>query len=159
MTRSASIKAPASRQNSSKAGELKTNTERAILPDDATERKQTPLFSGVLNYFPDAIIAVAQVSFKGNQQHNPGQPLHWAKEKSTDHLDCVIRHLFGVGTLDTDDGWHSAKLAWRALAICQLDIEASRDPNQVIYRDGIPVGRWVRGKWFALDPVKALLSE
>ena len=97
-----------------------------MLPTDAKSRKETPLFTGLIKYFPDALAAVARVSFAGNQQHNPGQPLHWAREKSKDHEDCAARHLFEVGTLDLTDNppqRHSAKLVWRALAILQLEIE------------------------------------
>jgi hypothetical protein len=92
----------------------------------AQERKDAPVYSGVLKYFPDAIIAVAQLSKVGNDQHNPGQPLHWAREKSTDHGDCIVRHQIDAGTLDTDGIRHSAKVAWRALAQLQVEIEASR---------------------------------
>jgi hypothetical protein len=94
------------------------------LPADAAERKKLPITTGVLDYFPDAIAAVAAVSRLGNEQHNPGQPLHWAREKSTDHADCIARHLLERGTLDADGARHSAKLAWRALALLQLEIEA-----------------------------------
>lgn len=78
---------------------------------------------GLLDYFPDALAEVARVSKAGNDQHNPGQPLHWAKEKSTDHADCIIRHLVDRGTLDTDGQRHSAKVAWRALALLQIELE------------------------------------
>jgi hypothetical protein len=94
------------------------------LPTDAAARKATPIATGVLKYFPDALAAVAQVSKLGNDQHNPGQPLHWSKGKSTDHPDCLVRHLLDAGTVDTDGGRHSAKMAWRALALLQIEIEA-----------------------------------
>jgi hypothetical protein len=95
-----------------------------MLPTDAKERKTYPMFSGLLKYFPDALAEVSHVSYVGNQQHNPGQPLHWAKEKSTDHEDCIVRHLLENGTVDALDGVrHSAKLAWRALALLQIEIE------------------------------------
>ncbi len=93
------------------------------LPIDADARKRTPIARGVLDYFPDAVAAVAQTSYVGNQQHNPGQPMHWAREKSTDHADCIARHLIDRGKLDTDGLRHSAKLAWRALALLQTEIE------------------------------------
>lgn len=93
----------------------------------AQKRKRQPLATGVLDYFPDALIAVAETSFIGNEQHNPGQPLHWAKEKSTDHADCIMRHLIDRGTRDTDNVRHSAKLAWRALANLQIELERERD--------------------------------
>lgn len=95
----------------------------ARLPSDAQARKSTPLWSGLVQYFPDALVAIAQVSQKGNDQHNPGEPLHWARGKSDDHEDTLMRHLFDSGTVDTDGHRHSAKAAWRALAILQLEIE------------------------------------
>ncbi len=95
-----------------------------MLPTDAKERKNLPIYSGFMRYFPDAIAAVAAVSKAGNDQHNPGERLHWSREKSSDHEDCLARHLLGLGTLDDDGQLHSAKLAWRAMAILQLEIEA-----------------------------------
>lgn len=96
------------------------------LPTDAQERKSAPIYSGVLQYFPDAIVAVAQLSKRGNDQHNPGQPLHWAREKSADHHDCLLRHVMEAGTIDADGVRHSAKVAWRALAALQLELEAAQ---------------------------------
>lgn len=96
------------------------------LPVEAKERKLLPIFTGVVKYFPDALLAVAEVSRIGNDQHNPGQPLHWAKEKSIDHLDSMLRHAMEAGTIDTDGGRHSAKMAWRALAELQTEIENER---------------------------------
>ncbi len=95
------------------------------LPTDSTERKGLPLCTGLLDYFPDALVAVAELSRIGNDKHNPGQPLHWAKEKSSDHADCILRHMVDRGTVDPDDGVrHSAKVAWRALAQLQIEIES-----------------------------------
>lgn len=95
------------------------------LPTDKQARKNTPIYSGVLKYFPDALAEVARVSFIGNQQHNPGEPLHWAKEKSQDEPDACVRHLMesenadGTPLLDEDNTYHAAKAAWRALAHLQ----------------------------------------
>lgn len=89
-------------------------------------RKEAPMYLGLLVYFPDALEAVANVSFVANEQHNPGQPVHWAKEKSTDEADCIIRHLKDKAKgiiFDTDGLRHSAKVAWRALAHLQREIE------------------------------------
>lgn len=93
------------------------------LPVDAAQRKSAPVTTGVLDYFPLALIEVARVSRAGNDQHNPGQPLHWAREKSTDHADCLVRHLIERGTIDSDGMRHSAKVAWRALAFLELEME------------------------------------
>lgn len=94
---------------------------------DAAARKATPLFSGCINYFPDALLAVAELSNIGNEQHNPGSPLHWDRSKSGDEKDALARHLVDAGTLDTDGVRHSAKVAWRALANLQKEIEAERE--------------------------------
>ena len=91
------------------------------MTSDSRERKATPIVTGVLDYFPLAIAAVARVSFKGNQKHNPGEPMHWARDKSTDHADCIGRHLTDRDRLDPDSGeLHAANLAWRALAYLEL---------------------------------------
>jgi hypothetical protein len=92
----------------------------------AQERKERPLYSGVLKYFPDALLEVAHCSFVGNEQHNTGQPLHWDRSKSTDEADACVRHLLEAGTRDTDGVRHAAKAAWRALALLQKEIETER---------------------------------
>ena len=95
---------------------------------NAAERKTMPLLSGAIAYFPDALGWVSFVSFVGNMQHNPGQPMHWAQEKSKDHKDCCARHLAGLGTLDDDGIPHSWKLAWRALANLQMEAQDAGAP-------------------------------
>jgi Domain of unknown function (DUF5664) len=99
------------------------------LPTEAKERKRIPLWSGLMQYFPDALIAVAKLSYVGNEQHNSGQPLHWAREKSADQEDTLMRHLMERGTIDTDGMPHSAKVAWRALAMLQLELEKDSKPQ------------------------------
>ena len=104
-----------------------------MLPKDSAERKAVPLAQGCLFYFPDALAAVAELSRKGNDKHNPGQPLHWSREKSNDHLDCIARHLVDAGkkgdAVDAEDGvLHVVKVAWRALAQAQLALEAQHQP-------------------------------
>jgi hypothetical protein len=101
----------------------KTGEVVSLDSGDASERKATPVCTGVLDYFPDALSEVARVSKAGNDQHNPGQPLHWAKEKSTDEADALARHLLRRGRLDKDGMRHSAKVAWRALALLQREID------------------------------------
>lgn len=96
-------------------------------PTDRQERKEMPVARGVIDYFPLALLEVAKVSFKANQQHNPGEPMHWARGKSTDHADCIARHLMERGTVDKEDGLrHAAKLAWRALALLQTELELAQ---------------------------------
>ena len=89
-------------------------------------RKEAPVYSGFIAYFPDAMEEVARVSFVGNEQHNPGQPLHWDRNKSQDELDALTRHLkdHAAGDeMDTDGCRHLAKVAWRAMAALQKEME------------------------------------
>lgn len=96
-------------------------------PDDAKGRKTFPIASGLMDYFPDALAAVANVSYVANEQHNPGQPLHWDRAKSGDEGDALLRHFLERGGFDKKDGLReSAKLAWRALALLQKEIESEK---------------------------------
>ena len=86
--------------------------------DKAAERKATPVFSGVLKYFPNALKEVAKCSKAGNDQHHPDKPLHWDMDKSKDEYDALTRHLIDhtINPIDDDGTLHLAKVAWRALA-------------------------------------------
>jgi hypothetical protein len=99
-----------------------------VLPVNDAARKALPIWDGVLMYFPAALLEVARVSRVGNDQHNPNQPLHWAREKSTDQMNTALRHMMdhGTGNLrDTDGTYHLAKAIWRLCAELQLTIERS----------------------------------
>lgn len=100
----------------------------AHLPTEAKARKAIPIVAGCLDYFPAALAAVAELSRIGNEQHSPGQPMHHARGKSGDHPDCIVRHLMDRGTIDTDGVRHSAKVAWRALALLQEELERAGAP-------------------------------
>lgn len=106
-------------------------TDKTLLPTDPKERKKFPIGTGVLDYFPSAIAEIARVSYQGNEQHSPGEKLHWARNKSADQDDTIIRHYLERGKLDSDGMRHTAKLCWRALALLQLELEA----------DGAPIAR------------------
>jgi Domain of unknown function (DUF5664) len=102
--------------------------QKTVLPTDAAARKAIPVGTGVFDYFTAALMEVAKISKMGNDQHNPGQPLHWARGKSEDHFDTMMRHAAERGTIDTDGGRHSAKMVWRALAILQKEMEDEGAP-------------------------------
>jgi hypothetical protein len=103
------------------------------LPTDSAARKRIPIVTGLMDYFPDALAAIAEVSFIGNEKHNPGEPLHWSREKSNDHADCLGRHLLERGTMDpVTKVRHSAQLAWRACALLQIEIEEARKATVTI---------------------------
>lgn len=124
------------------------------LPTDDKARKAIPLFTGFLMYFPDACAAVAEVSRIGNDQHNPGEPLHWAREKSTDQMNTAQRHMVDHGRgnfKDTDGAWHLAKAIWRLSAELQLTIEREQQNAQT--KD--PVGP---GQFMSFGPVAGRLK-
>lgn len=115
----------------SAAAPIPTDTRRLTERMSSAERKQFPMAEGLFDYFPDALAVVSNVSWIGNQKHNPGQPLHHARGKSMDHADCCARHLLERGGYDTVkiDGVehrirHTAALAWRSLALLQEELEA-----------------------------------
>lgn len=98
------------------------------LPNDPVARKEIPLARGCFDYFPDALAEVARLSLVGNRQHNGEAELHWARDKSGDEADALLRHLMDRGKLDTDGIRHSAKVAWRALALLQKELEEAGAP-------------------------------
>ena len=93
------------------------------------ERKEVAVSRGLFVYFPDALALIARHSVRSNEKHNPGQPVHWAREKSTDHEDCIARHSIAVAidpnSLDGREP-HVVCRAWRALAALQLWVEAQK---------------------------------
>lgn len=93
--------------------------------DVAAERKATPVFSGVLKYFPNALKEVSRCSKAGNDQHGNGEKLFWDRSKSGDELDALTRHLIdhGVNPVDTDGQLHLAKVCWRSLAALEKYLE------------------------------------
>ena len=101
--------------------------QEEMTEDKAQVRKNTPVFSGVLSYFPLALKEVSKVSKQGNDQHHPDKPLHWDRNKSNDDLDALTRHLIDAGTIDDDGIRHTAKVAWRALACLQKELENEKE--------------------------------
>jgi hypothetical protein len=118
------------------------------IPQDDQTRKDAPMFRGLLGYFPAALFEVAAHSLDSDRKHNPGSVdgPHWARQKSNDHEDTILRHLTDAGPRRTSLAWQlferfkfwapkgsSAKdarryhlrcIAWRALALLQEDCEA-----------------------------------
>jgi hypothetical protein len=100
--------------------------EGSVLPTDSATRKAMPIVSGMLHYFPRATAYVSRISRDSNEKHNPGEPLHWSKEKSNDHLECVGRHLIDAGKRDPVTKLReTGYLAWRSLAALETELEAA----------------------------------
>ena len=123
------------------------------LPTDAQERKQIPMYTGVLKYFPDALAAVAKLSLKGGEQHGQtAETLHWDRSKSGDELDALMRHIL-------DGDWDA--VAWRALANLQKQIEngygrteqreeAGTDEDDLPFKP-LSYSKWKKQEGFILD--------
>lgn len=99
---------------------------KPYLTTDYNERKEIPIMTGFLDYFPLACLEIAKVSAAGNAQHNPGEALHWARGKSMDQVNTAVRHMMERGTRDIDGAYHMAKAIWRLLAGFQIQLEKER---------------------------------
>lgn len=89
-----------------------------MLPTDAKERKQYPLYRGLFKFFPDALAAVAHRSYMGSAQHHGEDGgVWWDRSKSGDELDAMLRHVL-------EEDWDA--VAWRALAHLQKQLEKEK---------------------------------
>jgi hypothetical protein len=90
------------------------------------KRKDFPLYTGLLKFFPDALMEVSRTSKVSNDTHVGGDVMVWSRDKSSDHLDALMRHLkdYACGEdLDSDGCYHLSKVIWRACAQLQMDLE------------------------------------
>lgn len=101
----------------------------SLFPEDSDARKEYPIYSGFLQYFPAAIAAIARHSYLGNHKHNPGQPLNHDRAKSSDEPDALARHLM--------EGDYVG-MAWRALSLLQKHLEANGAPVAPAARNVAP---------------------
>lgn len=113
---------------------VKPPTERVIPDDD--KREDYPLFDVLFGYFPAAMCELSRWAKVGNDKHNPGEPLHWAREKSTDHVNKIARHLMDYDQKDRNGFYEAIPLLWRAAALAQ----------ELLEKDGWPEGRSARRK-------------
>lgn len=95
----------------------------------AQNRKTLPLYSGVLAFFPSALAEVAKVSVAGAVQRGKTELFFDEGVPVEDHADALLRHLADCGAHDTDGVRHSAKVAWRALALLQREVNEERSTN------------------------------
>lgn len=89
-----------------------------------------------LDYFPDALAAVAGVSAAGIRKGYAAGSWHTVNGGIARYGDALVRHLLAEGragtftAVDPQTGvLHAAAAAWNALARLQLIIEAMRDDN------------------------------
>ena len=109
-------------QNGNEGTHYDNNTQQ----DKVLARKNTPIYSGVVAYFPLALKEIAKASFVGQEQHNPDKPLAWDRSKSGDELDAMLRHLVDHASGEEFDDCgtrHIVKCGWRILAYIQKTLE------------------------------------
>ena len=93
-----------------------------VAEDETVVRKKTPVYTGFVKYFPNAMKEVSRASLIANEQHHKGTPLHWDMDKSTDELDALMRHLIDHASgeeLDDDGIRHLTKVCWRSMAMLE----------------------------------------
>lgn len=104
-------------------GESDPTGKAAHEPGSKLDAGKAPIVSGVLQYFPRAIKAVAEVSAHGMEKYT------WMGWKTVEdgirrYNDAEGRHIIDEamhGTVDTKSGLlHTAHRAWNALAILEL---------------------------------------
>jgi len=93
---------------------------------------KSPVFRGLLDYFPRAVEAVAEVSAIGARKYS------WKGWESVPdglnrYTDALARHLTGLsieGDFDKDTGaLHRAQIAWNAMAALEIYLrEAKANP-------------------------------
>lgn len=107
---------------------------RMVYDNSSARRKDQPVTEGFFKYCPAAIRLASEISRLGNDKHNPGEPLHHARDKSGDHLDCVGRHLLDADSVDGDSGIIEAVNAFWRLGMyiqekCEREYGWPKAPN------------------------------
>ena len=91
---------------------------------------KAPLFRGLLDYFPRACLAVAEVSQRGAEKYC------WKGWENVEdginrYSDAIVRHICKEsieGRIDPDFGLlHKAHVAWNALAVLELELRKDLD--------------------------------
>jgi hypothetical protein len=97
------------------------------MSSDQLSAKTHPIVTGLLDYAPNAIAAIAAHSKYGNDKHNgAGSPLRWSFHRSTHHADAVLTHLLQRGQTDPETGrTHTIALAWRAIMLLETELIAA----------------------------------
>lgn len=116
-----------------------------------TISKEDRIASGCVDYFPNALAAVGRHSRIGNDKHNPGEPMHWAFDKSTEHADAVLSHFAQRGAIDPETGEdYDIGALWRMLALVETRlIKAGARPGRAVVRT-MPVHAEIEVTW--VDP-------
>jgi len=91
---------------------------------------KSPVFRGLIDYFPRACLAVAEVSECGARKYK-WKGWQAVPDGETRYQDALVRHICKEsieGPIDKDFGLlHSAHVAWNALAVLELKLRATHE--------------------------------
>ncbi len=89
---------------------------------------KVPVFQGVFQYFPKALMAIGEVSRFGAAKHNKGvMPTEWRRFPAVIYSDSLMRHVLAEtqGQINDPESnlLHAAHAAWNALARLELVLD------------------------------------
>lgn len=101
-------------------------------PGAKLDKGKSPVFRGLLAYFPRACKAVAEVSQRGAEKYS------WKGWESVPdglnrYSDALGRHITDLsidGDFDADGFLHRAQIAWNALASLELYLQEREHESQ-----------------------------
>lgn len=100
---------------------------------------KAPLWQGCMDYFPDALLAVALISKYGLEKYELEYADHnWKQVEGAlpRYLDADGRHLLKVNDYDPESQMlHAAHHAWNALAALQLILESGKPLTRKTLKD------------------------
>lgn len=99
-------------------------------PGAKLDSGKSPVFRGLLDYFPRACLAVAEVSQKGAEKYC-WKGWEDVPDGINRYSDAIIRHICKEsieGKIDPDFGLlHKAHVAWNALAVLELELRETEE--------------------------------
>lgn len=109
-------------------GECDPNGKSAKEMGSKLDAGKSPVFQGLLSYFPRACLAVADVSARGAAKYA------WKGWESVPdginrYSDALARHIVNEeieGKYDADGFLHKAQIAWNAMASLELFLKESK---------------------------------
>jgi hypothetical protein len=121
------------------------NGLKANEPGAKLDAGKSPLYQGLINYFPRACMAVADLSGKGAKKYSWGG---WADAKDgiLRYTNAMCRHLFKEpieGRFYTEDGEdydHAVQTAWNAFARLELMLREDEKNRKQRLDRGWPCG-------------------
>lgn len=105
--------------------EVDPNGKSAKEPGSKLDAGKSPVFLGLLNYFPRACLAVADVSAAGARKY-AWKGWETVPDGINRYSDALGRHIVNEqieGDYDPDGFLHAAQIAWNALARLELKLQ------------------------------------